>query len=187
MIELASFKRLEGRRSVVALTIAFTLVVVATLTLSAGAAEAKYGQPTCGKFAKQVKKAKGDKKRLAKFRLKACKDNRKAYNRIKDSRFVGTRSDGVAIDITLCANGKVADDVDSEFGRVTRDGWRIDVSKVKGRYFEAGFAAKIEGGERVGALKFYRTGWQVGTYSLGTLSDFGVAKRTDAKQLCRTL
>lgn len=173
-------------RSYAAVTAGLLLLIVAIL-IPAGSAEAKYKQPACAKFAKKVKQSKGGAKRVAKLRLKACKANRKVYNRVKNSRFTGTRSDGEPIDIVLCANGIVADDPDSEFGQTFRDGWRIDFSKVKGRYFEAGFAAKIDGGERVGALKLDKSGWQVGTYSLDRLTDFGPAERTDAKALCRTL
>ena len=164
------------------------LMLIAALTLiPAGSAEAKYKQPTCGKFVKKVKQSKGAAKRAAKRRLKNCETTRKVYNRVKDSRFTGTRADGVTEDIVLCANGTVADDPDSEFGQTFRGGWRIDVAKTKGRFFQAGFAAKIDGGERVGALKFDRSGWQVGIYGLDGLTDFGPAERTDARELCRTL
>ena len=186
MIERPTFFIPSHKRFFVALTVALSLLVGGALT-AAGPAEAKYKQPTCGKFTKKLKKAKGAKKKLAKLALKNCKNDRKVYNRVKDSRFVGVRSDGVEEDITLCANGIVADDVDSEFGQIFRGGWRIDISKVKGRYFEAGFAAKIDGGERVGALKFDRSGWQVGIFSLDTLYEFGPAERTDARELCATL
>lgn len=173
--------------SAMALVVGLVIALVAGLALAASPAEAKYMQPKCKKQAKAVAKAKGSAKRTAKLRLKSCVNNRKAYNRIKDSRFTGIRSDGIAIDIVLCADGTVADDPESEFGQVFRKGWRIDVSSFRGKYFEAGFAAKIDGGERVGAIKFDKTGWQVGIYSLGSLTEYGPATRTDAKKLCRTL
>ncbi len=180
--------RESGNRGLItAAAIALSLLLAAALMFSAGTAEAKYKQPNCGKFAKKVKKAKGAKKRIAKFQLKTCKDNRKVYNKVKDSRFIGTRSDGQPIDVTLCANGIVADDVGNGTAGINRGGWKIETAKVKGRFFEAGFAGKIDGGERVGALKFDRTGWQVGIYALDRLYDFGPAEKTDAKKLCRTL
>jgi hypothetical protein len=177
----------RGLLPVAIFVIGVFFALMATSVVAADSAQAKYTQPNCKTQAKNVRKAKGARKRLAKSRLKACKSNLKAYKRVRNFRFTGTRSDGEPIDIVLCANGKVGDDIDSGYGQITRKGWRIDTSRFRGRYFEAGFAAKINGGERVGALKFDKQGWQVGIYSLDRLYEFGPAKRTNAKKICRTL
>ena len=176
---------LKTRRT---LTVALAAVLAATgiMAFGSGTADAKVKQPTCGKYKKAIKKAKSkDKKVRAKFNLKTCKNNRKVYNKVKNGRYVGVREDGEPIDITLCANGKAVDDIGSDFQQVYRKGWKIEGAKVRGKFFEAGFDAKLGAtSSRVGALKFDKSGWQVGIYSLGESYSFGPAKRTNAKKLC---
>lgn len=178
----------RGFKWMAAIGLTLALVLAGIMAGTTSSAQAKYRQANCAKFVKQFRKAKTAKhKRVAKRRFMACNVKRKAYNRVKDWRFVGNRSDGEPIDITLCANGISADNVGGAYEDVFRWGWRIDRAGFKGKYFRAGFAAKLKGGERVGALAFTKSGWQVGTYILGRLDKFGHATRTRAKSECRTL
>lgn len=176
-------------RKVLTAVLASVLVFTGLMALNSAPAEAKYKQPSCGKFKKAIKKAKGKNQKLrAKSNLKSCKDNRKVYNKVKNGRYVGVREDGQPIDITLCANGKAADDVGSEFEQVYRKGWKIEGAKVKGKYFEGGFEASLgANANRAGSLKLDKSGWQVGIYSLGESYEFGPAERTNAAKLCKQL
>ncbi len=91
--------------------LAVAFAVTGILAFGHDQAQAKFKQPGCAKFNKKIKKAKGKtaKKRL-KLKSKQCKANRKVYNQVKNSRFVGARSDGEPVDLIFCANGKLADD-----------------------------------------------------------------------------
>jgi hypothetical protein len=180
-------------RRILSVALAATLTVAGVGVFGASNASAKYRQPGCASYAKQVRKAKtGAQKRRARARLRRCSVNRRVYNRVKDGRYVGVRADGEPIDITLCANGKFADDYGSEFQDVGRLGWKITRANAKGRYFTAGFAGRLPGGgigiaERVGGLRFNKSGWQVGIESLGRLTEFGPARRYNARGICRRL
>ncbi len=101
------------------------------------------------------------------------------------------RSDGEPIDITLCANGKSADDVDSPFKDVYRKGWIIEGAKYKDKKnFEGGFAAKLGANSaRAGAIKLGKNGWEVGISSFdgSDLYNYGPATKTNAEKICRNL
>lgn len=183
---------LSGRAIATAALVA-ALALVGVLALGAETASAKYRQPGCAAYAKQVRKAKtGAKKRVARARLRRCSVNRRVYNRVKDGRYVGVREDGQSIDITLCANGKFADGYGTPYQDVGRRGWKITASAAKGKYFTAVFAgflgsAGIGIGERVGGLKFTKAGWKVGTDKLSRLGEYGPARRYNARGICRKL
>lgn len=180
-------------RAVVACALVAALTLVGVLAFGASSASAKYRQPGCAAFAKQVRKAKtATQKRAARTRLRRCSVNRRVYNRVKDGRYVGVRADGEPIDITLCANGKFADAYGTPYQDVGRRGWKITRAGVRGKYFTAAFAGSLGGGgigiaERVGGLKFNKAGWHVGIESLGRLTDFGPARRYKARGICRKL
>ncbi len=181
----------------------FLTVIAVALTgvfaFGSTAAEAKFKQPGCAKFKKKMKKAKSKaaKQRL-KRKSKQCKANRKVYNQVKDSRFVGAREDGEPVDIILCANGKFADDLDSQYGQVYTKGWRITDAKVRGKNFTAVYEAliskskigdtnQIQIGMRAGSLAKKNGKWQSGTESFGVPDDLGDVKKTNAKKECRKL
>lgn len=171
------------------LCLAFAVGLAGLTSIASGSAQAKFKQPGCAKFAKQKKKAKnGAKKQRAKSKLKQCKANRKVYNQVKDSRFVGAREDGEPVDIILCANGKFADDLDSQFGQIYKKGWRITDARVKGKNFTAAYFAKIDAtGGRVGSLVRKNGKWQSGTEDFGVPDDLGDVTKTSAKKECRKL
>jgi hypothetical protein len=185
-----------GTRPIGVFVLSIAVALTGILALGPAAAQAKFKQPGCAKFKKKMKKTKGKagKQRL-KYRFKQCKADRKVYNQVKDSRFVGFREDGEPVDIILCANGKFADDLDSQYGQVYTKGWRITDAKVRGKNFTAVYEA-LEGTAKVGNTEqiqiFTRAGslarkngqWQSGTSDLGLLGD---VTRTSAKKECRKL
>jgi hypothetical protein len=190
---------LPGFRVLPVLLIAAAVAVAGLATSGTSVAGAKFKQPGCSKFAKQKKKAKGKaKKQRAKSKLKQCKANRKAYNQVKDSRFVGTRSDGEPVDIILCANGKFADDYGSSVEQIYRKGWRITDARVKGKNFTAAYEALIEKSPvgntgqtqvaaRTGSLVKKNGKWQSGAENSGKPYLAGDVEKTDAKKECRKL
>ncbi len=181
------------------LAVAVAVALTGILAAGASQAEAKFKQPGCAKFKKKMKKAKGKtaKKRL-KQKLKQCRANRKVYNQVKNSRFTGARSDGEPVDLIFCANGKLADDPDSQFGTVYRKGWRITDARVRGKNFTAVYEALISKSKvgstnqvqiaaRTGSLVRKKGKWQSGSESFGRPDLLGDVKKTNAKKECRGL
>lgn len=186
---------LRGFRPVLIGCLGLAVAFAGLLALAGATSQAaggKYFQSRCAGNVKQVRNAKNARqRRAAQARLARCRTNLRVYNLVKNSRFVGVRADGEPIDITLCANGKSADDAGSQFEDVYRLGWKITGARiVQGKYYVADFKAKLGGGgERVGSLKRSGRGFMVGIdRSLGDGDpEFGPAKKTDATRTCRTL
>ncbi len=181
------------------LVLAFAIAVTGMLALDPGQAQAKFKQPGCSKFKKKMKKTKSKaKKKQLKRKFKQCKANRKVYNQVKDSRFVGARSDGEPVDLIFCANGKVADDLGSQFENIYRKGWRITDARIRGKNFTAAYDALIsrspigntgsfQVGTRSGSLAKKNGKWQSGSDSFGDPTLLGDVKKTNAKKECRKL
>jgi hypothetical protein len=166
-------------------------VVAGALVLaapSAASAKLKYKQPACGKLQKKVDNSSGAKKRAAKRSLKQCKANAQVYKQVRNSRFVGTRADGVEIDTIYCGNGKWQDDV-ADGGRVGTSGWRIVDAKVKqgGAKFTAVVEAWIPGGKHVQGLIRDGDQWQVGYEFGGEVKSPGDVEKTNASAACAAL
>ena len=170
-----------------ALVIALALALSLAVPTQASAAP-KYKQPTCGAFQKKVNKTSGAKKRAAKRSLKQCQANATVYKQVRDSRFVGTRSDGVEIDTQYCANGKWQDDV-ADGGKVGTQGWRIVDAKVRkgGGAFTAVIEAWIPGGRHVQGVIRDGASWQIGYEFGGEVKSPGEVEKTDAKAACAAL
>ncbi|MCO5315326.1 MAG: hypothetical protein M9938_04065 [Solirubrobacterales bacterium] len=171
------------------------------LTGGASPAAAKWTQPTCGKFQKQirqaqkkVRKTKGQAKKKARNQLKAakykqrtCANNRMIWNQVKNSRFVGGLfGDGSSTDDTYCANGKWRTG-----SQVWKTGWMITDSKVKN---SRNFVAMLRGNIGAGPTSYYRIGvvrkgnsWELGWMSFDQLQQSGPAVKTDARAECATL
>lgn len=184
------------------------LVAAAGLTLflltgGTDTAAAKWSQPTCGKFKKQVKQAqkrvrqaKGSAKsaarhqlRAAKYRQKQCADNRLVWNQVKDSHIVGgTDYVGTPSDDVWCANGKW------RTGTIVHTtGWRITDARVRNR---KNFTAAIAGslGKAGIGIATYERGivrkggkWEYGIISFGVIEKSAPATLTNAKSICATL
>jgi hypothetical protein len=181
------------------LLLATAVALTGVLALSPGQAQAKFKQPGCAKFKKQMKKtnSKAKKQRL-KRKLKQCKKNRKVYDQVKNSRFTGAREDGLPVDIILCANGKFADDPDSQFGETYRKGWRITDARIRGKNFTATYEAFISRSKigntqqfqiatRAGSLAKKNGKWQSGTESFGVPDNLGDVTKTNARKECSKL
>ncbi len=189
----------RGARLIMMLVLVLAIALTGTLAAGAGQAEAKFKQTGCAKFKKKMKKANGKaKKQKMKRKFKQCKKNRKVYNQVKNSRFVGARSDGEPVDLIFCANGKLADDYGSQFEQIYRKGWRITDAKVRGKNFTATYEAFISKSKvgstgltqiatRAGSLAKKKGKWQSGTESFGVPDNLGDVKRTNAKKECRKL
>jgi hypothetical protein len=183
----ASVSRPRGRALAVGVVLA--LSVAGLVGPSQAAAALKYKQPTCGKFQKKVNNSTGAKKRAAKRSLEQCKANMQVYKQVRNSHFVGTRSDGVEIDTQYCANGKWQDDV-ATGGRVGTNGWRIVDAKVKnkrGTRFTAVVEAWIPGGRFVQGLIRNGDQWQVGYEFGGEVKSPGDVEKTNARAACAAL
>ena len=164
------------------------LFATATVALTDAHAALKYKQPACGKFQKQVNNSTGAKKRGAKAKLKQCQADATVYKQVRNSHFVGERSDGVEIDTLYCANGKWQDDVASG-GKVGTSGWRIVDAKVSkdGRNFTAVVEAWIPGGKHVQGLIRNGDAWQVGYEFSGKINSPGPVEKRDAAATCAAL
>lgn len=159
------------------------------LAAPAGASAAlKYKQPACGKFQKKVDNSTGAKKRAAKRSLKQCQANAQVYKQVRNSRFVGTRADGVEIDTLYCGNGKWQDDV-AAGGRVGTSGWRIVDAKVQkgGAKLTAVVEAWIPGGKHVQGLVRNGDQWQVNYEFGGEVKSPGDVEKTSAAAACAAL
>lgn len=186
--DLHLFPRAIARLALVAcVTVALLLAAAVAMTADAQAA-LKYKQPSCGKFQKQVNNSTGAKKRSAKAKLKQCKANATVYKQVRNSRFVGTRADGVDVDTMYCGNGKWQDDV-ADGGRVGTSGWRIVDAKVKkgNRNFTAVIEAWIPGGKHVQGVIRDGDTWQIGWEFSGQINDAGTVTKTNAKAACAAL
>lgn len=166
-------------------------VVASVLVLavpSTASAKLNYKQPTCGKFQKKVNNSTGAKKRAAKRSLKQCQANMQVYKQVRNSRFVGTRADGVDIDTMYCGNGKWQDDV-ADGGRIGTNGWRIVDAKVKkgGTKFTAVVEAWIPGGKHVQGVIRDGDQWQVGYEFGGEVKSPGNVEKTNASAACAAL
>jgi hypothetical protein len=173
---------------VLALGVVLALAIAWLAVPQQAAAKLKYKQPTCGKFQKQVNKTTGAKKRAAKRNLKQCKANMQVYKQVRDSRFVGTRADGVDVDTMYCGNGKWQDDV-ADGGRVGVNGWRIIDAKVSkgGTRFTAAVEAWIPGGRHVQGLIRNGDQWQIGYEFGGEVKSPGDMEKTNARAACAAL
>jgi len=172
------------RLPALALALAACLVLVVGLAQPAEA-KLKFKQPACGKLQKKVGKAKpGAPKRSARRAFSQCRANTKAYRQIRNAHYEGARTDGVEIDSTYCANGKV----DSR-GQVYRDGWRVVDAKVRagGRRLTATVEAWIPGGRFVQGIIRAGNVWKVGYEFGGKINNAGVVTRTNATATCKTL
>ncbi len=178
-----------------------SLALGGTLETAATSAKSKgpttYKQPSCGKLQAKAKSKKGskDSRRFAKFKYKECRDNRSAYNQIRDSHFVGVRADGVAVNTIYCSNGKVQDDVSTAYAQTYTKGWRVVSAKFakNGKDFTAA-AEALEGvsTRQISTFKlaFAKTKgqWQVGYADLNDEPrNNGDVVKTSAKAACSKL
>lgn len=189
----------RGTRLIGVLLLAIAVAVTGLIALEPGRAQAKFKQQGCAKIKKKMKQAKSkEKKQRLKRKLKQCKANLKVYNQVRNSRFVGARSDGEPVDLIFCANGKVADDLGSPFESIYRKGWRITDAKFRGKNFTAAYDALISKspigntgsfaiGTRSGSLAKKNGKWQSGSDSFGEPTLLGDVKKTNARKECRKL
>ncbi|NLT06740.1 MAG: hypothetical protein GXY03_10590 [Solirubrobacterales bacterium] len=177
---------LPVRRLATLLVAAVTCTALAVgLAQPAAAAKLKFKQPACGKLKKKANKAKpGGAKRSARRAFRQCQANMKAYRQIRNFQYVGSRTDGLAIDSTYCANGKVANRTE-----VYRQGWRVVDAKVarNGKRLKAIVEAWIPGGRFVQGILRQGDVWKVGYESGGRVFNAGEVTRTRAASACRSL
>jgi hypothetical protein len=160
-----------------------TMVLVCCLAIGAPvAAAAPAAGPEitrCGKF------KPGQQRNACKAQNKA---NRIAFNQIKNSRFVGVRGDGEAVDDIYCASGEFESRTSGYYGTGVSTGssWSVADATVKqgGKWIDA-FVKGADGYE-VGLL---RRGdqWQVAIASLGRLLEPGDVEKSNAAGDCAKL
>lgn len=155
------------------------------MAFGAASAEAKPAGPEtakCGKF-KQAGNA---------ARFNACKKqnqaNRLAFEQIKNSKFVGTRGDGEAVEETFCANGKYESRSSGSTGTGISKGatWTVGDAVVQAGGKKIVAFVSAPGGFEV-ALTRNGSQWQIGVASLGRVLYPGNATKTDAAAACAAL
>jgi len=170
------------RRLAISAAILATATALVALPTSLAAAKKPAAGPKIARCEKLKKKA-------AKRRCrKQNKANRIAFNQIKNSKFVGTRGDGLGVEETFCANGKLEsiDQGPEGTGRSTARRWWVKDAKVRkgGKWINA-VVASTEGFE-VGYQKRGKQWWVV-IASLGRYLEPGKVTKTNAAKECRTL
>jgi hypothetical protein len=164
--------------------VAVPMLAVALLAAGTGgeAIAAKAGPVTakCGKF-KQKAAKQGC--------LKQNQANRIAFNQIKNSRFVGTRGDGQAVDSVYCANGKFESRISDSYGTGVSTGrsWKIDEATVRqgGKWINA--ILRGQDGFEIG-LQRRGVEWKYGiSRSFGEIENAGAVEKTNAADECATL
>lgn len=144
------------------------------------AATAALRRPTAE--VESCKKLKGSAKRRCQAGNAA---NRVVLKKLLDTRLVGARGDGAAVDWSFCRSGKLITAVtsDGSTGRSTSNDWQVANAKVRqgGRWFNAivtssdgtGIAVAMRGGR-----------WKVGIESFDEVSELGDATRSSARESC---
>ncbi|HRV59550.1 MAG TPA: hypothetical protein P5138_02885 [Solirubrobacterales bacterium] len=159
------------------------VAITVSLFMVESPAEARWKQPGCTKFSKQIRTANTPAaKRAARKRLAKCKVNRRVYGILKNKMIAGTRADGVYVDSVYCANGSFSYDGGESF---VKKGWRVENARIRGRNITAIVRGKIKGGSYVTAVARRGSQWKVGWESFGQARDLGDAELTNARALCR--
>lgn len=154
------------------------LVAALVVAPSAAAAPAGPAIVKCGKLDKPAKRTC----------LKQNAANRAAFNQIKDSKFVGVRGDGEAVESVYCANGKYESRTSGSSGTGVSTGsrWAVENAVVRqgGKWIDA-FLTAPDGYEV--ALQRRGAQWLYGVASLGRVLYPGNVAKTPAAQICATL
>lgn len=161
------------------LATAGALVLLATATPlaaapSAGAAGAKPQAIRCA--------------RLSGSALRRCRAqnaaNKALLTQLKNSRLVGARGDGEAVDWLFCADGRYELRTGSDSVGISRGSrWTVEEAKARqgNRWLEGVVSAP--GGLEVGVLR-RGAQWQVAIASLGRMSSPGDVEKTPAGAAC---
>jgi len=176
-----------------------TMALLSTLAAApsfAAKVETSYKQPSCNalKAKSKSEKASSKARRLAKFQYTQCTADRKVYTQVRDSYFLGQRTDGVEVDAQYCSNGKAQGDV-ARNGEVYKKGWRVVSAKFKKNGKD--FTAVVEVLTAVNSRQiskfvqaFEKTGseWKVGYADRNNEPvNAGLVTRTSAKAACSKL
>lgn len=181
-----------------AVTLCLSFLAMSVVLVASGdVADAKYKQPGCAKFAKQIKKAKRAKAKAknpvakkaahnrlqaSRKKLKTCKANRRVYGMLKNKMIAGTRADDVYVDSVYCANGAFSSNGGESF---YRGGWRVENARIRGKNLTAIVRGRVNGGFYVTAVARRGKQWKVGWESFGAARDLGDAALTNARAVCR--
>lgn len=152
---------------------ALAAVALAPATASAKAPTAKV---------ERCARSKGAAKRACSARNAA---NKAVLKKLLDTRLVGARGDGAAVDWSFCRNGTLITAVTSggSTGRSTSGDWQVENAKVRqgGRWFDAIVTSRDGTGIAV-AMRDGR--WKVGIESFDEVSELGDARRSSAQETC---
>lgn len=148
--------KIAAKRMVLAPLLAVALLGAA-LTGEAVAAKAGPVTKKCGKLKKKAAKRSC---------LKQNQANRIAFNQIKNSRFVGERGDGEAVDSVYCANGKFESRISGSSGTGVSTGrsWKIDEAVVR------------RGGKWINAILQGPEGFEIGLQRRGAQWKYGISR-----------
>jgi hypothetical protein len=169
-------------------TLLVALGLLVSMSWATPFAEARTAGPesiSCKRLQKQVDKTKGAAKRKAKKSLKHCTDqnkaNKKAFELVRATTWVGRRASGSYEDWTFCAGGAytLRSTSGGSTGTSTGVNYKVTDARFKGTDFTAQVVDKAEGT----SVAIGRTGdqFQVGTArSFGDVEDLGPATRSAA-------
>lgn len=153
------------------------LATAVTLTVVAPAAHAARTGPQIARCA-----------RLRGSSLRRCQAqnaaNRALFSQLKNSRLVGTRGDGEAVDWLFCASGRYELRTGSGSVGVSRGtSWSVAdaTARNRGRWLEG--VVEAPGGLEVGVLR-RGARWQVAVVSLGRMLYPGDVQKTGAGAAC---
>jgi hypothetical protein len=170
-----------NRLTFAALVVAFSF---ATTTATASAA-AGPEVISCTKLKKQISKKTGKAKKQAQQAHKRCTDqnkaNKKAFELVKGTKWVGTREGGSAEDWTFCATGAytLRSTGGGSTGISTGTSFKVADARFTGSDFTAQVIDKAEGLSV--AVARTKGQFQVGTArSFGDVEDLGPATRSAA-------
>jgi hypothetical protein len=111
--------------------------------------------------------------------------NKVVLKKLLDTRLIGTRADGAAVDWSFCRNGRMllATTSDGSTGRSESDGWQVEDARVRqgGKWFDA-IVTDDEGTFIAVAMRGGR--WKVGIESFGEVTKLGSAERSNGRAAC---
>lgn len=170
----------KGARTAAKVTAHVTCAAPAASASAPGAVAAAPRRPTAK--VQSCKRLTGRAKRAC---AAANAASRAVLRKLLDTRLVGARGDGAAVDWSFCRGGKLITAVTSggSTGRSTSDDWRVENAKVRrgGRWFDA-IVTSRDGTAIAVAMRGGR--WKVGIESFDEVSSLGDAVRSSAKESC---
>jgi hypothetical protein len=147
--------------------------------------------PIQKKVTKAVKAGKKAKAKRLRQQLRTCKQAANVRSQIAGFTFTGTRGDGQAVAVTLCANGRWESRTGSRpVGISTGTSWfvrPVGAARATNWTVEVAESADPRGGGWSIGMARRGDAFQIGIASLGRVSDLGPVTRAPGDAVCATL